>query len=238
MRLQRDPIHSWLLASLARRLRSCAAAQAQQQERRGCFKQADVAFRDGFCGTRGREPGSGAERNLPKSFDWQPQIAEGHEALGTVLVELGKPLEGAREFEAAAKLKPGDDGIETNLALAYSQAGEPAKAIPHFDSGAEPVAAAGARSPSTRRSTTPMVVRWPQPASRTRRRSQFVAEESLTGPRADLEDAIGTLYAQQAKWQEAQERFEHAIALDGSFVRARIHLGVLYRAAEGSRRTP
>ena len=144
-------------------------------------------------------------------------------------MELGKPLDGAREFEAAEKIKPGDDGIETNLALAYFQAGEAAKAIPHFESAAEPVAAARTRS------ARGVVLRrlWSR-AGRTGKPDQaalqFVAEEALTGPRADLEDAIGTLDAQQANWQEAQQRFEHAISLDSSYVRARIHLGMLFRA--------
>ena len=39
----------------------------------------------------------------------QPGIAEGHEALGAVLFELGKTSEGLVQFEAAAKLKPGDE---------------------------------------------------------------------------------------------------------------------------------
>ncbi len=82
----------------------------------------------------------------------------------------------------------------------------------------------------TLRSMMPMDTHSLQPANRIRQRVQFVAEEALTGPRADLEDAIGTLDAQQGNWQEAQQRFEHAISLDNSYVRARIHLGMLFRA--------
>ena len=62
----------------------------------------------------------------------QPRIPEGHEALGAVLGELGKLSEAVKEFEAAAALKTDDEGIETNLALAYVQAGEAAKSIAHF----------------------------------------------------------------------------------------------------------
>src|SRR6185503_768936 len=58
---------------------------------------------------------------------------------------------------------------------------------------------------------------------------QFLAAEALVGRRADLDDDIGSLYAQQGKWPEARERFEHAISMDPTFVRGRIHLGVLFR---------
>jgi tetratricopeptide (TPR) repeat protein len=69
---------------------------------------------------------------LLRPFALAPQIPEGHEALGTVLVELGKPADAIPELQTALSLKPGDPGFETNLALAFAKADQPANAIPHF----------------------------------------------------------------------------------------------------------
>lgn len=192
------------------------------------MKRADAAFRAGYAA---RQSGNleVARSKFLEVVRLQPKIAEGHIALGAVLLEIGKPLEGAKEFEAAAKIRPSDDAIETNLALAYAQAGQPAKAVPHFHS-AENLSRLP-RHPALSASFYDSYARAlaadgkPDEAA-----LQFIAEESLTGPRADIEDAIGTMYAQQRKWGEARDRFEHALKLDGSYARARIHLAVLLRA--------
>ena len=34
----------------------------------------------------------------------------------------------------------------------------------------------------------------------------------MAGESAELEDAIGSIYAQQKQWDEARKRFEHAVA--------------------------
>ncbi len=192
------------------------------------IKQADAAFREGFAA---RQAGNLelARNKFAEVVLLQPQIAEGHEALGAVLVEMGKPLEGAKEFEAASVIKPADDAIETTLALAYFQGGDPVKAIPHFDAAIslsqQPGHAAVAASFYDAYGRVLAGTGKPEQAA-----LQFVAEEAITGPRADLEDAIGTLEAQQQNWHDAQQRFDHAISLDASYVKARIHLGLLQRA--------
>ena len=210
-----------------------AVAQAAKVTEADLIKKADAAFHEGFAA---RQSGNLelARTKFAEVVRLQPRIAEGHEALGAVLVELGKPQEGIKEFEGAARLKPGDIGIETNLALAYSQAGESVKAIAHFESvlslskqsGHAPDAsfydAYGHALAAAGRSD--------QAAA------QFVAEEAITGPRSDIEDAIGTLAAQQERWQEAQQRFERAISLDSSNVRARVHLGQLFSRRRTLRR--
>src|SRR5215831_3932826 len=189
---------------------------------------ADAAFRAGYAARQAGDLEL-ARTKFSEVVRLQPQIVEGHIALGAVLVEMGKPDEGATEFEKAAKIKPSDDGIETNLAIAYSQAGAPARAIPHFQAAISlshlPNHTALAPSFYDAYARALAAVGKPDEAV-----IQFVAEEALTGPRADIEDAIGTLYAQQARWQEAQQHFERALSIDQSYARARIHLGVLYRA--------
>ncbi len=191
------------------------------------IQRADAAFHEGFAA---RQAGNLelARSKFTEVVRLQPKIAEGHEALGAVLVELGKPQDGARELEAAEKIKPDDDGIETNLALAYFQAGDSAKSIPHFESAVSLSQQPGhaAPEPSFYDAYGHALAEAGKPDQAA---LQFVAEEALTGPRADLEDAIGTLEAQQGDWHDAQQRFEHAISLDNSYVRARIHLGILFR---------
>jgi len=191
------------------------------------IKQADAAFR---AGVAARESGNleVARSKFAEVVRLQPRIAEGHEALGTVLAELGRPLEGAKEFEAAAKIKPSDPGIETNLALAYAQSGEPERALPHFKT---------AEALSHQAGHAPLEASFYDAYGRALAAAgkpdlavlQFIAEESLTGPRADVEDAIGTAYAQQNQWESARKRFEHALQLDSANVRARVHLAVVQR---------
>ena len=191
------------------------------------IKRADAAFRAGYAA---RQSGNlkVARSKFAEVVRLQPKIAEGHEALGAVLAELGKPLDGAKEFEAAAKIKPSDQGIEANLALVYAQAArrhgrcltfQAAEALSHqarhapleasfYDAYGRALAAAGKPDQAV---------------------LQFLAEESLTGPQAEIEDAIGTLYAQQGEWGEARKRFELALELDQSYVKARVHLAVVLR---------
>ena len=208
-----------------------AGAQKTVKLSADAVKRADAAFHAGYAA---RQQGNLelARSKFAEAVKLQPQIAIGHEALGAVLVELGRPAEGAKEFEAAAKIKPSDDAIETNLALAYAQAGEPAKAIPHFQSAVslshlsgKPAPDAGFYDAYAR--ALAKVGRLDEAAL------EFVGEEAITGPKAELEDAIGTLDAQRSKWQEAQEHFERALSLDENYVRARVHLGVLFRTQKG-----
>src|SRR5580692_9399539 len=106
-------------------------AQAQSPQLTEALKRGDAAFRAGYADLQaGRLERARAE--FAEAVRLAPQIPEGHEALGEVLIELSEPAEAAAEFEAALKLKPGDQAIESNLAQAYAKSGDPAKALPHF----------------------------------------------------------------------------------------------------------
>ena len=215
---------TWGLVAIA----AASGGQKAAKPAADVIKRADAAFRAGYAA---RESGNleVARSKFSEVVRLQPGIAEGHEALGTVLAEMGKPLEGAKEFEAAAKIQPSDQGIETNLALAYAQAGEAAKAIPHFQA-AEVLSHRAGNAPLDAPFYDAYGRALAGAGSLDQAQLQFVAEETLTGPRADIEDAIGTLAAQQSKWEEARKKFEHALELDGSYVRARVHLAVVQRA--------
>lgn len=205
----------------------CASAQTPKKSAPDAIKRADAAFHEGYAAHAAGNLEL-ARSKFAEVVRLQPGIAEGHEALGAVLVELGKPLDGAREFEAAAKIKPGDQNVESNIALAYHQSGNDATAIPHFESavalagrpGNPPVAASLYDAYGRALAATGK----PDKAA-----LQFIAEEAVTGPTSALEDAIGVLDAQAQNWEEARQRFEHAISLDSANMRARIHLGILFR---------
>jgi len=157
-----------------------------------------------------------------------PKIAEGHQALAAVLVELGKTDEAVPEFEAALKLKPDDPAIKTDLALAYAKGGNPSKALPLF-----------AAVYATRLDPAQSVVdaafceayaRELVAAGKPDEAIQlFGAAVERGAPRADLADMIGSLYAMKGKWTEARPQFEQAVAIDGTAVLPRIHLGIVLR---------
>lgn len=190
------------------------------------LKQADAAFHEGYAAQQSGDLEL-ARAKFAEVVKLEPQIAEAHEALGAVLLEMNRPAEAVAELESAAQLKPGDTGNEANLALAYAATGEAAKAIPHFEAALHPadgaVAQVDARFYDGYGRALAAVGR---PADAV---VELIAEEKIAGERADLEDAIGSLYAQQKQWEEARQRFNLALASDPSLASARIHLGVVLR---------
>ena len=203
-----------------------AAAQSEQVKTHS-LKQADAAFRAGFAA---RQSGNLelARTKFAEVATLEPKIPEGHEALGAVLLEMGKADDAITELETAAKLQPNDSGNQANLALAYAQTSQPAKAIPHFE-----LAVQLADKPSEAQMSAPFYDAYARALAATGKPDaairELMAEEALAGQRANLEDEIGSLYAQQGQWNEARTRFEHAIVLDSSLVQARIHLGIVLR---------
>ena len=190
-------------------------------------KNADAAFRAGFAAQQAGQLEEARSR-FAEVVRLAPQIAEGHEALGAVLLELSRSAEAIPQLEAAARLKPNDQGIETNLAYAFAQSGQPAKAMPHFDVALRLAGRAGAPQLDAVFYDT-YARALAADGKRAEALEQFAAEEKITGPRADLEDAIGSVEAQMGNWAEARKAFEKAIAADSSYTKARIHLGVLDR---------
>ena len=107
------------------------------------LKKADAAFHEAFAAQQ-RGDLELARVKYAEVVQLAPQIAEGHEALGTVLLELNKAPEAIAELERAVALKPGDATDESNLAVAYAQAGDAAKAIPHFEAALQAAGSASA----------------------------------------------------------------------------------------------
>ncbi|MGO9434474.1 MAG: tetratricopeptide repeat protein [Terracidiphilus sp.] len=220
----------WATGGLACVLAGAAlqsGAQAPDAANPETLKQADTAFREGVAARQSGDLAQ-AQEKFALVVKLEPQIAEAHEALGAVLLELNKPTEAIAELEAASGLKPGEAGNEANLAMAYAASGDAAKAISHFEAALHPVdgSAPAQMDASFYDAYGHALAAAGRPGDAI---AQFEAEEGLAGEHAEIEDAIGSLYAQEKQWDEARKRFEHAIQLNGSLTSARIHLGVLQR---------
>jgi tetratricopeptide (TPR) repeat protein len=226
MYYHRDALPSLLFWTLALWL-LCLAAQAQSPREPDSLKRADTAFHAGYAAMQAGHLEQ-ARVQFAEATRLAPQIPEGHEALGEVLIELGQPADAVPELEAALHLKPGDRGIESNLALAYAKSGDPARAVGQFSAayrasqtpGGSPVDAdfcqAYARALAA--------IGKPEEAIQ-----MFRAAVERGAGSADIFDVIGSLYAQSGNWTQAQPQFEHALSLDGSYLPARIHLGIVQR---------
>ena len=204
------------------------AAQTENEKvKTHSLKEASTDFREGFAA---RQSGNLelARAKFAQVTRLEPGIPEGHEALGAVLLEMGKTNDAINELENAAKLQPNDAGNQANLALAYAQTSQPDKAIPHFE-----LAVQLADKPSEAKMSAQFFEAYAHALAATGKPdaaiTELKAEEALAGRQANVDDEIGSLYAQQGNWDAARSQFEHAISLDGSMVPARIHLGIVLR---------
>jgi len=213
----------WTLAALP--LSGSAASPSPQEP--DALKQADAAFHEGYAALQAGKLEQ-ARAKFAQAARLAPQIPEGHEALGEVLIELGKPAEAVPELEAALHLKPGDQGIESNLAFAFAKSGDAGNAVAQFSAayqasqqqGGQPVDANFCQAYARALAATGK----PDEAIR-----MFQAALERGAASASVFDAIGSLYAQSGNWTQAQPQFEHALSIDGSYLPARIHLGIVQR---------
>jgi len=204
---------------------TCLWTQANSKPQTDAMQKADVAFRAGYA-ARAAGNLEEARARFAEVVRLAPQIPEGHQALGAILLELGKSDQAIPQLEAAARLKPNDQLTETNLAYAFAQAGQPAKAMPHFQAVLRL-----AQQPDQPPLDGPFRDAYARALAADGKRAealeQFAAEEKITGPRADVEDSIGAVLAQMGRWDEARHAFEQALAIDSSYARAKVHLGAL-----------
>jgi protein O-GlcNAc transferase len=223
----RNPCGLIRLLAVAATLSQTCAGLAQSSPDADAVNRAGAAFRAGYAAQQAGKLEE-ARTDFAQAAQFAPQIAESHEALGAVLLELDKPADAVPELESALKLKAADPDIETDLALAYARAGQAANAVPHFQAvlalsqqaGQHPVDATFCDSYARALAGI---------GKRDEAIAMFKAAQERGGDRADLDDAIGSLYAQMSSWEQARAAFDRAIATDMSFVPARVHLGVLLR---------
>ncbi len=171
---------------------------------------------------------NGALADFEKVVRLAPAAEPGHSALGAVLLQLGRTSEGIRELEKALAIQPSDSSAQLNLALAYEQSGEPARALPWFakleaEAQKQPLApgvlAAYARA---------LAAEHKFPAAVTKLKEAIAGE-----PRnAELLDELGSLYAEQQKWPEAQQSFAAALELNPELAAAHLHMGITLEAVQ------
>src|SRR5271163_1922587 len=84
------------------------------------LEQADAAFHAGYAAAANGDL-LAAKADFQKTVQLAPEIAEGHSALGSVLLQLGDSLLAIPELERALEIKADDRSAQINLAVAYEQ---------------------------------------------------------------------------------------------------------------------
>jgi protein O-GlcNAc transferase len=197
------------------------------QEPSAALKKADAAYRAGQAALAQRDL-SAAQADFEQVVQLAPQAEQGHSALGAVLVSRGHTKEGIRELEKALAIKATDSTAQMNLAMAYAQIGPPEKAIPLFarlEAGAHLqnrplpsyVLAAYARALEETQKVGPAI-------------TKMKAALATDSQNPELHDELGSLYAQQKDWSDAQHEFATAISLNPNLAAAHVHLGLVMQA--------
>jgi len=190
-------------------------------------KQADAAYRAGLAALA-RQDLVTAQTDFEKVVRLTPHAEEGHSALGTVLIGLGRTKEGIRELETALAIKPTDSNARMNLAIAYQQIGSSAKAIPLF---AELEENARLRKKAL---PLPVLSAYARALAATGKLTQAAIKMKAalqSDPRnAELHDELGSIYAQQKDWHAAQQEFATAVQLSPEMPVALLHLGLAMQA--------
>jgi protein O-GlcNAc transferase len=199
------------------------------QEPSASLMAADADYREGVAALN-RNDLKTAQSKFEAVTHLAPSVEQGHSALGAVLVREGQWAMGVRELEKALSLKPDDTAAQMNLAMAYAETGAAAQAVPIF-ARLESSARAGQRSlPSS------MLAAYARSLAATGQSATAIAEmkEAIAQePRnADLHDELGSLYALQRDWPQAQEAFSDAIHLKQDFAAAHLHLGYVLQAEQ------
>jgi protein O-GlcNAc transferase len=202
-------------------------SQSSQQEQ---LHQADAAFHAGLAAADSGDL-TAAKEDFQKVVQLAPGIAEGHSALGSVLLELGQPALAIPELERALTMKADDRIAQTNLAVAYEETQAYDKSLALF----HPLD----QSPSDPLPVTALIS-YVRALGATNngeqamaRLQKAVADAAPGSPDvATLHDALGSLEAQKQDWPAAEAQFEQALAIDPNSAAARLHLGITL-ASEG-----
>jgi protein O-GlcNAc transferase len=204
-----------------------ASRIAFAQEPSTALRRADAAYRAGQAALAQKDL-IAAQADFEQVVQLAPQAEQGHSALGAVLVSRGNPKEGIHELEKALAIKATDSTAQMNLAMAYEQIGLPEKAVPLFSklevaarlqghTLPSYVLAAYARSLAATQKTGPAIM-------------QMKAAIATDKQNAALHDELGSLYAQQKNWANAEQELAEAIRLNPDLAIAHLHLGLVMQA--------
>jgi tetratricopeptide (TPR) repeat protein len=209
-----------MLASCLCALPGVAASGQAPAAGSAAAKQADAAFHAGYAAANAGDLEQ-ARRSFAEVVQLEPKIPEGHAALGSVLLNLGRTQEAATELKRGLALRPADREMKMNLALAEARSGQSSEALKLF----QELAAAGSALPPE------VEIGYAEALTETGRRpaalERLRAAVSTAPENAALHDALGSLLAQEQQWTAAQPEFARAVELDPKMVAARLHLGTV-----------
>jgi tetratricopeptide (TPR) repeat protein len=197
------------------------------QEPSAALRKADAAYRAGQAALSQRDLNA-AQADFEQVVRLAPQAEQGHSALGAVLVSRGHMREGMRELEKALAIKPSDTTAQMNLALAFEQTGSPEKALPLFFRLEADARLRRHELPSS------VLAAYAGALAQTHQFGKAVikmkAAIALDTQNAELHDNLGSLYAQQKDWINAEQEFAAAVRLSPDFAVPHLHLGIAMQA--------
>jgi tetratricopeptide (TPR) repeat protein len=209
----------------------------QSQTEHTPIQRADAAFHAGYAAVEAGDLAA-AQADFEQVVQLAPEIAEGHSALGSVLVQLGQPRRAIPELERALAIKAEDPSARVNLAIACEETQAYDKALALFRALDQ---AGGAPLPTDAVLSYVRALAATKQTDLARSRLQRAIADGPSGSpdAASLYDALGSLEAQQQDWPSAQAQFEQALAIEPGLAAAHLHLGLTLvaeqRSADGLR---
>lgn len=212
--------------------RSGVAASRQSKSSTQNLHAADVAFRAGSAAYM-RNDLRTAHAEFAKLVRLAPNVAAGHAAFGAVLLAEGNADAAITQLKRARKLDPTDTSAILNLALAYSQLHKYADSVAMFQLlGRAARGSAPALSPDAAIAYATALDATGQPAAAQQQLSQALVSSPEN---AVLHDALGSLLAQQQRYDEAKSEFQQALVLNPALASAHFHLGSVFLDENDSR---
>jgi tetratricopeptide (TPR) repeat protein len=216
----------WVLSFLAG---LALAGQLAAQGPSDSLRQADADYREGMAALNRNDLRS-AQSKFEEVVRLAPTAEQGHSALGAVLQREGQSAAAIAELQKALAIKADDSSAQLNLAAAYEQTGNAAKAVPLF---ARAVASARAQKQAVAAGVLASYARalaaTGQRAAAIERMKEAVGAE----PRNPQQhDELGTLYAQAQDWAHAELEYSEAIRLQPELAVAHLHLGFVLSAEQ------
>jgi protein O-GlcNAc transferase len=206
---------------------NCVPLTQSQSKPTGSSVAAKSAYREGEAALN-RQDLETAKADFEKAVRIAPNDEPALAALGGVLFQQGQVAEAAHMFEAARALSKADLNTEINLALAYQQLDQQAKAVPLF--------AGAATAARLSKQTLPSFVRaaYARALAATGKLPDAALEMQAAvkaAPQsAPLLGDLGSIYAQQKSWAKAESAFRDAIAIDPNSAIAHLRLGLAMQA--------
>jgi tetratricopeptide (TPR) repeat protein len=201
------------------------------QDATSALKQADAAYRAGSAAFSKNDYET-ARVDFEKVIRLVPAGEQGYRALGLTLLRMGKAEESVPALEKALSLKPSDSDAQLGLAIAYDRLHQPAKEVillKKLD------AAARAQKHALPADIEAMYARalaatHQVPAAVLRMKQAVAADPRNAGSLDDL----GSLYAMQKDWPNAEENFHAALAVNPTLASAHLHLAMALQAQQRS----